>query len=191
MSGELPASNVPLRDGKGTLYEGGTRVVALANWPGRIAPGATPGVMHVVDMLPTLAGLAGAGLGLTKRLDGIDMWPTLAAGQAGRDEVVYNVEPSQGAVREGDWKLVWKVDLPPKVELFDLSSDPTETTDIAEAYPDKVAALTARVLDLARAMAEPLQPATAHRLTLSAPPTTPGPTARGTGAAPWYASRSD
>ncbi|SCW74089.1 arylsulfatase B [Ancylobacter rudongensis] len=173
VSGDLPASNVPLRDGKGTLYEGGTRVVALANWPGRITPGTSPGVMHVVDMLPTLAGLAGAGLGHSKRLDGIDMWPTLAAGQAGRDEVVYNVEPSQGAVREGDWKLVWKVDLPPKVELFDLSTDPTETSDIAEAHPDKVAALTARVLNLARAMAEPLQPATAHRLTLSAPPTTP------------------
>lgn len=163
VSGELPARNVPLRDGKGTLYEGGTRVVALANWPGRIARGATPGVMHVVDMLPTLAGLAGAGLRLTKRLDGIDMWPTLAAGQAGRYEVVYNVEPSraepsQGAVREGDWKLVWKVDLPPKVELFDLSRDPSETTDLAEAYPDGVAAVTARVLDLARAMAEPLRP---------------------------------
>ncbi|MEP9353370.1 arylsulfatase [Xanthobacter sp. KR7-65] len=173
VSGELPASNVPLRDGKGTLYEGATRVAALANWPGRIAPGAKPGVMHVVDMLPTLAGLAGASLGHGKRLDGIDMWPTLAAGQAGRDEVVYNVEPSQGAVREGDWKLVWKVELPPKVELFNLSKDPSETTDLAEQHPDKVAALTARVLDLARTMAEPLQPATAHRLTLSAPPATP------------------
>jgi arylsulfatase I/J len=182
--GELPPSNTPLRDGKGTLYEGGTRVAALVNWPGHIAPGTAPGVMHVVDMLPTLAGLAGASLGHSKRLDGVDMWPTLATGQAGRDEVVYNVEPSQGAVREGDWKLVWKEDLPPRVELFDLSTDPNETTDLAEAHPDKVAALTARVLDLARAMAEPLQPATAHRLTLSAPPTTPWTAAHGTGAAP-------
>ena len=58
--GELPPNNGPYRDGKGTLYEGGTRVVALANWPGRIEPGKVAGMVHVVDMFPTLAGLTGA-----------------------------------------------------------------------------------------------------------------------------------
>lgn len=182
VSGELPPSNAPLRAGKGTLYEGGTRVAALANWPGRIAAGTTEGVMHVVDMLPTLAGLAGASLGQSKRLDGVDMWPTLAAGQPGRGEVVYNVEPSQGAVREGVWKLVWKVELPPKVELFDLSKDPGETNDLAAAHPDKVAALKERVVDLARSMADPLYQPASHRLTLAAPISTPSAAAHAKGA---------
>lgn len=43
-----------------------------------------------------------------------------------RSEIVYNVDPLMGAVRDGDWKLVWKAALPPKVELFDLAKDPGE-----------------------------------------------------------------
>ena len=57
---KIPCDNGPYRDGKGSLYEGGTRVVALANWPGHIKPGITAdGMIHVVDMYPTLALLAG------------------------------------------------------------------------------------------------------------------------------------
>src|SRR5439155_244886 len=52
----IPCDNGPYRDGKGTLYEGGTRVVALANWPGRIKAGAVDQPIHVVDVYPTLAG---------------------------------------------------------------------------------------------------------------------------------------
>jgi arylsulfatase A-like enzyme len=56
---KIPVDNGPYRDGKGSLYEGGTRVIALANWPGRIKPGSTVlGMIHVVDMYPTLVGLA-------------------------------------------------------------------------------------------------------------------------------------
>ena len=60
---KLPADNGPYRGGKGMLYEGGTRVDALANGPGRIEAGEVKEVMHVVDTFPTLAGLAGATLG--------------------------------------------------------------------------------------------------------------------------------
>ncbi len=60
VEGGLPASNAPLRDGKGTVYEGGTKVAALANWPEKVKPGEHAGLMHVVDMFPTLADLAGA-----------------------------------------------------------------------------------------------------------------------------------
>ena len=174
VAGDLPPSNAPLRAGKGTLYEGGTRVVALANWPGRIAPGAAEGVMHVVDMLPTLAKLAGASLGKAKPLDGGDVWQVLAAGQPGRAELLYNVDPTQGAVREGDWKMVWHVALPPKVELFDLSKDPSETTDLSTAHPEKVAQLQQRVVDFARTMAPPLFYSAALKATLSAPLAQPG-----------------
>jgi arylsulfatase A-like enzyme len=59
----LPANNGPYRDGKGTLYEGGTRVVALASWPGHIKEGSTVNEMiHTVDLYPTLVGLAGGSL---------------------------------------------------------------------------------------------------------------------------------
>ena len=58
---KIPCDNGPYRDGKGSLYEGGTRVCALANWPGHIKAGSTvDGMIHVVDMYPTLPRLAGA-----------------------------------------------------------------------------------------------------------------------------------
>ncbi|MBN8999952.1 MAG: arylsulfatase, partial [Rhizobiales bacterium] len=107
--GDLPASNGPYRDGKGSLYEGGTRVVAFANWPGHIQPGEVDGMIHVVDMLPTLAGQAGASTAGTKPLDGMDVWKTISDGAPSpRSENVYNVEMFRGAVREGDMKLIWQ-----------------------------------------------------------------------------------
>ena len=172
VTGELPPSNAPLRDGKGTLYEGGTRVVALMNWPGRIAPGEAPGMIHVVDMLPTLAGLAGASTKGTKPLDGVDLWPALT-GPGAREEIVYNVEPTQAAVRQGRWKLHWVATLPTAVELFDLDADPSETTNLAAGQPDIVAALQARAEGLAREMAPPLFYGAALAATLSAPLATP------------------
>jgi arylsulfatase A-like enzyme len=174
VAGDLPPRNDPLREGKGSLYEGGTRVVALANWPGRIAPGEAPGLMHVVDMLPTLATLAGTGVEGTRPLDGMDVWQAVAAAQPSpREDMVYNVEPTQGAIRVGDWKLHWVPVLPPLVELFDLANDPGETTNVADVHPDIVAELQARVVELARTMAPPLFYANALATTLAAPLATP------------------
>ena len=79
---KLPADNGPYRGGKGSLYEGGTRVAALANWPGRIKPGEVKEVMHVVDIFPTLAGLAGASTNKGKPLDGVDVWSTISDGKS-------------------------------------------------------------------------------------------------------------
>ena len=111
---KIPCDNGPYRDGKGTIYEGGTRVAALANWPGHIPAGATVnGMIHVVDWYPTLARLAGASTAKCKPLDGLDVWPTISEGKPSpRTEVVYNIEPFRGAVRQGDWKLVWRTMLP-------------------------------------------------------------------------------
>lgn len=154
----IPADNGPYRDGKASLYEGGTRVVALANWPGRIPAGSVVDQpIHEVDMYPTLARLAGASLAKTKPLDGIDVWPTVAEGKPSpRTEVVYGVEPFRGAVREGNWKLVWRATLPSQVELFDLATDPSETTNVAPEHPEKVAELQRRVEILAREAVPPL-----------------------------------
>lgn len=155
--GDLPASNGPFRNGKGSLYEGGTRAVALANWPGHVPAGKARGMVHVVDMLPTLAGLAGASLDGTKPLDGTDIWPVISAGARSlRKEVVYNVELFRGAVRQDDLKLVWSAPLPNRVELYDLAVDPGETRNLAADHPAEVAKLQARINGLAGEMARSL-----------------------------------
>jgi arylsulfatase A-like enzyme len=132
------------------LYEGGTRVVALANWPGQIKPGAVNEVVHVVDMFLTLAGLAGADPGAGKPLDGIDAWPVISQGRpSARSEVVYNVEPFRAGIRQGDWKLVWRTPLPSALELYNIALDPQESTDLSATEPDKVAMLKKRAEQLA------------------------------------------
>ena len=174
IKGELPPNNGPYRDGKGSVYEGGTRVVALANWPGRIKPGVVNGMMHVVDMYPTISNLAGSQLGTNKPLDGVDVWPTISEGKPSpRQEIVYNVEPYRAAVRAGNWKLVWTTLLPAKIELFDLAKDPNESTNLAEQNPDKVKALQARIIELARQAKSPLFLLELVRLGLSHAPEFP------------------
>jgi arylsulfatase A-like enzyme len=151
--GQLPARNTPLRNGKGSLDEGGTRAVALANWPGRIKPGKVDQPMHVVDMLPTLAGRAGASLSGTKPLDGVDVWQTLSLGAPSpRTEIVYNVEMFRAALRQGDWKLNLRATLPTKVELYNIAKDPGETTNLAAENAPLVAALQKRIDDLSKEM---------------------------------------
>jgi arylsulfatase A-like enzyme len=155
----IPADNGPYRDGKATLYEGGTRVVALANWPGRIPAGSVVDQpVHVVDMYPTLAKLAGATPGKDdKPLDGVDVWPTVSEGKpTPRDEVVYDVEPFRAALRKGSWQLVWQATLPSRIELFDLAGDPAEKTNVAGENPQKVAELQQRIEALAREAVPPL-----------------------------------
>ncbi|MCZ8041975.1 MAG: arylsulfatase [Beijerinckiaceae bacterium] len=151
--GQLPARNTPLRNGKGSLDEGGTRAVALANWPGRIKPGKVDQPMHVVDMLPTLAGRAGASLSGTKPLDGVDVWQTLSQGAPSpRTEIVYTVEMFRAALRQGDWKLNLRATLPTKVELYNIAKDPGETTNLAAENAPLVAALQKRIDDLSKEM---------------------------------------
>jgi arylsulfatase I/J len=174
VKGELPPSNGPYRDGKGSVYEGGTRVVAFANWPGRIKPGVVNEMMHIVDMYPTFAGLAGAKLGKNKPLDGVDLWPTISESKHGpRDEMVYNVEPYRAGVRKGNWKLVWTTLLPQRVELFDLSTDASESTNLADQNPEKVKELQAWIIDLAKQAAPPLFLLELVRLGLSHQPQFP------------------
>ena len=154
----IPPDNGPFRDGKASLYEGGTRVVALANWPAHIKGGtAVDQPLHEVDMYPTLVGLAGVKPTKNKPLDGVDIWGTLSKGQRSpRTEVVYGIEPFRGAVMKDDWKLVWNATLPSRAELFNLAQDPGETTDLAAKHPDKVAELKQLVEAQAREAVPPL-----------------------------------
>ena len=153
----LPCDNGPYRDGKGSLYEGGTRVCAFANWPGHIKLGTVDGLIHAVDIYPTLAALAGASTAKCKPLDGINVWDTIAEGKPSpHSEIVYNIEPFRAALRQNDWKLVWRTTLPSSVELYNIAEDPYEKNNLAGAYPDKVAAMQQRLEVLAKEAAKPL-----------------------------------
>ena len=153
---KLPCDNGPYRDGKGTLFEGGHLVAALANWPGRIKPGNANGLIHAVDILPTLAALAGASTAACKPLDGLNVWSALSgAGPSPRTEFVYNIEPFRAAIRAGDWKLIWRPLIPSSVDLFNLAEDPYEQNNLAAAHPEKVDAMKERIEALGREAAKP------------------------------------
>ena len=164
-------SNAPLRAGKATLYEGGVRVCASAVWDGHIKAGThISEPMHMVDWYPTLLKLCGAPLEQAKPLDGRDILPVLTDGaKSPHEDILINTTPTQGAIRVGDWKLVLNGgkgdgegaeanpatkgpkarnkggDKATSIELFNLATDNSETTNLAEAQPDKVKELQARL----------------------------------------------
>ena len=146
----VPCDNGPYRNGKGSLYEGGTRVCAFVNWPGRVKPGIVEEVIHVVDVYPTLAKLAGASTARCKPLDGLDVWETISEGKPSpRTEVIYNIEPLRAGVRQGDWKMVWRAPLPSQPELYNIKQDPYEKKDVAAENPETVVKLQKRANELA------------------------------------------
>jgi arylsulfatase A-like enzyme len=101
-------SNGLLRAGKGTLYEGGTRVSCCAVWPGHLKADAVVNEpLHMVDWYPTLLGLAGVTTEQKLPVDGKDAWATIADGKPSpHQEILVNSTPMNGAIRMGDWKLV-------------------------------------------------------------------------------------
>ena len=154
---KIPCDNGAYRDGKGSLFEGATRVCACANWPGHIKAQTVDGLIHAVDLYPTLAALAGAATTKCKPLDGLNVWDTIAEGKPSpRTEIIYNIEPFRAAVRQGGWKLIWRTMLPSSVDLYNLSDDPSEKNNLAAANPEKVAALKERLDALAREAVKPL-----------------------------------
>lgn len=165
-------SNGPLRGGKGTVYEGGTRVPAFATWDGHIPAGAIVNEpMHIVDWYPTLLKLAGATLEQKLPLDGCDIWPTITQGKPSpHDAILLNTQTTHGAVRVGDWKLVRngghkdgdegdgggkkkgakekrskKHIAGDELELFNLAEDPYEKNNLAETHPEKAQELLVRL----------------------------------------------
>ncbi len=142
------ASNAPLRGGKGTTWEGGHRVCFLARWPGRIPAGSVSDELALsVDVLPTLAGLAGASTPQDRVLDGKDVLGLLT-GDAPTPHLAYYYFYMRDlcAVRSGRWKLhVQRVtrrrgsrDVAAVTELYDLHGDIGETTNVAAENPQVV-----------------------------------------------------
>ena len=135
------ANNHPLRGSKGSTLEGGIRVPALAWWPGRIPAGtSTDAITTMMDVLPTLAQLAGAPLPTDRTLDGVDQWPVLVGNPARppRDSFLYHRGLELEAVRSGPWKLHLA-----KNELYHLGQDIGEANNVAAQNPDVVQRLRA------------------------------------------------
>jgi hypothetical protein len=106
----------------------------------------------------------------------MDVWTAIAKGEASpRTEIVYNVDPLGGAVREGNMKLLWTAALPERVELFDLSSDPGEAKNLADKNPDVVTKLQDRIRALANEMAPPMVIMAAIKMTYGAAPISADP----------------
>jgi arylsulfatase A-like enzyme len=141
------ADNGIFREGKGSLYEGGVRVFALASFPGRIKPGTiVTDLLHVTDMYATLLQLAGAKSEQAKKPDGFPVWQTIGSGEPSpRKEILLNVDDFGGALRVGEWKLVVRAAMPSRLELFDIANDPEEAENKAETYPDRARQLLTRL----------------------------------------------
>lgn len=153
----LPCDNGPYRSGKGSLFEGGCRVAACANWPGRIKPQTVDGIIHAVDIYATFAALDGASTAKCRPLGGVNVWDVIALGEPSpRTEFFYNVEPFRGGIRQGDRKLIRRTTLPSSVDLYNLAQDPSENNNVAAAHPDRVAAMQASLEAAGRESAKPL-----------------------------------
>lgn len=121
---------------EGSLYEGGVRVRAFAHWSGKLKPAVVNEPVHMVDNMPTVLALAGGKGSPDHPSGGKDIWPTLAEGKPSLNEdILVNVEAFRGVLRKGNWKLVKVALLPGKTELFELPTDPSEKTDVADQHP--------------------------------------------------------
>ena len=173
--GPPPGDNTPLRDFKGTIYEAGTRAAAFATWPGHIpADQRVREPMHMIDWYPTLIKLAGGSLEQKLPIDGLDIWPMLTKGTASPHDAILSVStqgPARAAIRMGDWKLMVSGNADADtgeddgakkakkkgkaaagkyepVALYNLIEDPSESKNLAEAQPERVKAMRARLTQL-------------------------------------------
>jgi arylsulfatase A-like enzyme len=143
-----PTSNLPLRGGKGWMYDGGIRVPLLIRWPGVTKVGAsidTPVIS--MDFFPTLIQATGKTQTTLPHADGVNLLPLLK-GEKLPERSLYWHYPHYGnqggapaaAVRKGAWKLIhWFED--DRKELFDVRNDIGETKDLGAEHPERVAAM--------------------------------------------------
>ena len=151
---------LPLREGKGTSWDGGHREACIMRWPGKIPAGSVCGELAAtIDILPTLARLAGAELP-KNRIDGKDIWPLMSGdpnAKTPHESYCFYWSRHLQAIRSGKWKLHFPhkyrslKDKPgsggtpgPYIQretglaLYDLENDVGETTDVASQHPDVV-----------------------------------------------------
>jgi arylsulfatase A-like enzyme len=176
--------NTPLREGKGTIYEGGVRSAAFAVWPGKIPAGkkVSPPV-QLADWYPTLVKLTGADASQSLPPDGKDIMPLLTEGRApDRDALlIVGTSPRRAAIRMGDWKLLFNPNhhargkrgdpdeeednsvsdsLGDKIELYNLANDISESKDLAASQPERVKDMRERLEAMMKEAVTPARNAT-------------------------------
>lgn len=144
-----PTSNLPLRGGKGWLYEGGIREPFIISYPSVVKPGTCSHPVISTDFYPTLLEIAGIPLQKKQHLDGISLLPLLTDNKSSmkRDALYWHYPHYSnqggfpgGAIRSGDFKLVERFETG-HVSLYNLKNDPGERRDLAEKMPDRVKAM--------------------------------------------------
>lgn len=138
-----PTSNLPLRAGKGWMYEGGIREPMLVRWPGvTAAHSVCDQVVTSTDFFPTMLEMAALPARPKLHLDGQSMVPILRGERRERGPIFWHYPhygnqggAPTGAVRDGDWKLIeWYED--GRLELFNLADDLSEKHNVADANPE-------------------------------------------------------
>ena len=135
------AQNTPFRRYKATMYEGGVATPLIVRWPDVVGPNTiTNEVGHVIDLMPTFLEIAGATYPAFHQgkwiipLEGKSLSPILRGEKREGHDTLYWHFNGNRAIRQGKWKLVWDKSFK-KWELYDLTADRTETTDLSEANP--------------------------------------------------------
>jgi len=153
-----PTNNYPLRGGKATIYEGGTREPLLICWPGVVKPGSKCSeVVSSIDFYPTMLEMAGVKPREGQIIDGVSIVPLLKqTGKLEREAIFCHFPHRLGRlnapstyVRKGDWKLIRFYEtnefFPNRYELYNLKDDIGETNNLADRMPDKVKELDALI----------------------------------------------
>lgn len=159
LAGVPVTSNAPLRGGKATLHEGGTREPCIVVWPGQVAPGSrSEAMVQSIDFYPTLLEMLGLTPSPAQRFDGISIVPALRQRALARDTLFCYFPHDIGGeigtragvwVRRGDWKLIRHFFAGPAMahayELYNLEDDLSETTNLAAQQPERVKELDALI----------------------------------------------
>jgi arylsulfatase A-like enzyme len=138
-----PTSNLPLRGGKGWVYEGGIREPWIIRYPGVTKAGSvSKEIICSIDLLPTL--VSAAGVKIDHKVDGIDLKPALSGGSLSREALYWHYPHYSnqggipgGAIRIGDFKLFERYE-DGKVYLYNLKDDISEQKNLAASMPEKV-----------------------------------------------------
>ncbi len=145
--------NGQLRGYKVTPYEGGVREPFIVRWPARVKPGTTNDqIVSLVDCLATVAAITGQPLTEAAGPDSFDLLPTLLdTAKPVRDHIITQSGVASHpacarAIRVGKWKLLTDLSNPKhQPQLYDLESDPAETTNLADQHPEQIKQLTERL----------------------------------------------
>jgi len=161
VEGETPTSNAPLRGGKASMFEGGTRVPCIIAWPGKTTAGtSTDALIQSEDFYPTLLDGLGLAPEPNQQFDGISILPALAGNDLPRDAVfqyfphsppVPDWIPPSISVHQNDWKLIRVFHAGEhgghRYHLFNLTNDIGEKQDLAKSNPEKVKQLDALITE--------------------------------------------